>query len=106
MAYLCEFYGMKKIGEIELKPGVPPTPGHLKKVIERGKIEKISFVLSSQGQNTRLSKKVAREIGVPHLKLANLSGANEQCKTWVDLQYFILERLLSVVLSTTPGSGE
>ena len=97
MAYLCQFYGIEQVGEIEKKPGVPPTPRHLKKIIEKGGQEKVTFVLSSQGQNTKLSQKVAKAIGVPHLTIVNLTGGNEECRTWVDLQYFILDRLLSVL---------
>ncbi len=70
--YLCDFYGMEKIGTIEPKPGVPPTTSNVSKVIRKAKAEKISFVLYSQAQDPKMSKSVADKVGVKPVMFYNM----------------------------------
>jgi zinc/manganese transport system substrate-binding protein len=48
-AYLLARFGLIQVGTIEERPGIPPTPGHLAKLIQLMKEDKVKVVLLALG---------------------------------------------------------
>lgn len=72
VVYLCDFYGLKKVGTIEPKPGIPPTTSNVSKVVAKGKEQNVSFVLYSQAQDPKMSKSVADKVGAKPVMFYNM----------------------------------
>ncbi len=97
VAYLCYFYGMKEVGAIEVKPGIPTTASHLKTLEESGQSQKVDYILHNQAQSSRVPKKLGKSLSVPVVEVANSVGAKKDITSWIKLQEYNLERLLEAV---------
>src|SRR4029453_201385 len=45
LVYLAERYGLQQVGTIEVKPGIPPTPGHLEELLAAMQREKVKGII-------------------------------------------------------------
>ncbi|MBN1984492.1 MAG: zinc ABC transporter substrate-binding protein [Chitinivibrionales bacterium] len=97
LAYFCNFYGMTVTGCIEPKPGLPPNPGHIAELIEKGHDEKVMLVLYHQAQNPRLPEKVAAQIGAQTVCFANMVKSRPSINSFIDLQEFNLNLMLDAL---------
>ncbi len=75
--YLADRFGMKRIGSVELRPGVELTPNHIVNLVEMIKQEKPQLLIYG-AQNPRLPKQLANETGIKVLRL--YSGGGNQPK--------------------------
>jgi zinc/manganese transport system substrate-binding protein len=84
--YFAERFGMKRVGSIELRPGIEPTPNHLVDLVQQIKREKPSLLLYG-AQNPRLPQQIANETGIKVLRLysngGGLPGTDSYIK-WID----------------------
>jgi zinc/manganese transport system substrate-binding protein len=93
MNYLMERYGIKVIGYIEPKPGIPPTPRHLQSLIEVGKREGVSAVLVNTYFERRSPSFVAEETGGRLLVLPiDVSGVPE-AGDYISLMDYIIKTI-------------
>jgi zinc/manganese transport system substrate-binding protein len=84
--YLAERFGMKRIGSVELKPGIEPTPNHIVELSQQIKQEKAQLLLYG-AQNPRLPKQLANETGIKALRLYSGGGGLPETDTyikWID----------------------
>jgi len=84
--YLADRYGMKRIGSIELKPGIEPTPNHIVELTQQIKQEKAQLLLYG-AQNPRLPKQIGNETGIKVLRLYSGGGGLPETDTyikWID----------------------
>jgi len=98
-SYLLDWLGMKSIGYIELKPGIPPSPRH-KKWIEQLVIDKgINMVLISSWKEPTKAREVAN---TGNAKLVILPGevqameGSDDYISWID---HIISALTSINLT-------
>jgi len=102
VVYLSAFYGMKTIGSIEPKAGVPPTAGHLKTLEQTARENNVNIIVYNQSQNPKIPQKLAMSIGCKAVQIANAVGAQPQITTWIELQRYNLE----VLLEELAGAGK
>ncbi len=88
LSYLCEFYGMKVIGHIEPKAGIPPTAAHLKRLEETGKKCNVRLIIHNQSQSPKIPRRLGRSIVCPVVEIANAVGAKDEIKSWLQLQEY------------------
>jgi zinc/manganese transport system substrate-binding protein len=81
--YLADRFGMKRIGSVELKPGIEPTPNHLVELTQQIKQEKARLLIYGS-QNPRIPQQISNETGIKVLRL--YSGGGNQPET-VDRLY-------------------
>ena len=84
--YFANRFGMQRVGSIELKPGIEPTPNHLAELVERIKLEKARLLLYG-AQNPRLPERISAETGVKTLRLYSNAGGRPETDTyikWID----------------------
>ena len=89
--YLAKYYQMQIVATIEIKPGIPPTILHLKRIRELAKNKKIAYVICTQAQDKRLTQKVAKDIGSSFIEIAAGVGAKKEINTWLKLQRYNFE---------------
>ncbi|ETR70932.1 MAG: zinc/manganese transport system substrate-binding protein [Candidatus Magnetoglobus multicellularis str. Araruama] len=94
VSYLCHFYGLKKIGNIEPKPGIQPSTRYLSDLASLIKNKDVRLIIYNQAQNPKLPDALARRTGTMAVQFANTVGAKPEIKTWIDLQRYNLQVLL------------
>lgn len=94
--YLLTWLGMKEIGQLEPKPGVPPTSAHLATLIETTK-GNATAILYAAYQDPKPSEWLSERTGVPSLNLPFSVGGDEQSKDLFGLYDSTLTKLLGAV---------
>jgi ABC-type Zn uptake system ZnuABC Zn-binding protein ZnuA len=82
---------------MEPKPGIPPTPSQLVKVIKEVPANKIKVIISSPYFTTSSSDVVAKQTGVKELTLATSVGAFDSVKDYFGLFDYNIDHLIEVL---------
>ena len=75
--YFCMEFGLKIVGSLEPKPGIPPSPSHLQEVVSWARHEGAKLMLIEPYYPERPVEFVARETGVKVLRLPFYAGGKE-----------------------------
>jgi ABC-type Zn uptake system ZnuABC Zn-binding protein ZnuA len=86
-------FGLHIVDFMEPKPGIPPSPSQLVKVIDEIKANKIKVIISSPYFTTSSSDVVAKQTGVKVLTLATSTGAFDSIKNYFDLFDYDIAKL-------------
>jgi len=73
--YFVTRFGLVQAGTVEDKPGIPPSPQHLVRLIRQMKDEKIKVVLVEPWNDVKLANRVAQEAGARAIVFASAVGA-------------------------------
>ncbi len=90
-------FGLHIVDFMEPKPGIPPTPSQLVKVIDEIKSNKIKVIISSPYFTTSSSDVVAKQTGVKVLTLATSTGAFDSVKDYFDLFDYDIDQLTAAL---------
>jgi ABC-type Zn uptake system ZnuABC Zn-binding protein ZnuA len=82
---------------MEPKPGIPPTPSQLVKVIKEVKDNNIKVIISSPYFTTSSSDVVAKQTGVKELTMATSVGAFDPIKDYFGLFDYNIDHLITVL---------
>ena len=83
--YFERRFGLQIVDFMEPKPGIPPSPSQLVKVIHEVQANKIKVIISSPYFTTSSSAVVAKQTGLKVLTLATSSGAFPSVKNYLDV---------------------
>ena len=97
MSYLIQWLGMREVGSLEPKPGLPPTPSHLADLVERMKREPAKVIVYSAYNNPKAAEFLAGRAGIPATMLPYTVGGSERAKDLFGLFDDTLGRLLAAV---------
>jgi len=86
-------FGLQIVDFMEPKPGIPPSPSQLVKVIKEVTANKIKVIISSPYFTTSSSDVVAKQTGVKELTLATSVGAFNTIKDYFDLFDYDINQL-------------
>ena len=92
--YFEERFGLKIVDFLEPKPGIPPSPNQLLKVIGETKRDNIKVIISSPYFTTESADLVARQTGAKVVVLATSVGAEESIKSYFDLFEYNINKLV------------
>ena len=81
--YFLTRFGLRQAAAIEERPGIPPTPGHLSKLIAFMKGERIKVILTAPWGDHKLAERVAQEAGARTVLLATAVGAVKGADTYI-----------------------
>src|SRR4249920_2761313 len=90
-------FGLKIVDFMEPKPGIPPSPSQLLKVIKEVSANKIKVIISSPYFTTSSSDVVAKQTGVKELTMATSVNAFEQVKDYFDLFDYDIDHLIETL---------
>jgi zinc/manganese transport system substrate-binding protein len=82
--YFLTRFGLVQAGSVEERPGIPPTPGHLSKLIAQIREEKIRIILTVPWGDRQLAERVAQEAGAKTVLVASAVGAVRGTDTYLD----------------------
>jgi zinc/manganese transport system substrate-binding protein len=78
--YFFTRFGLTQMGTIEERPGIPPSPAHLARLIRTMKDEQVKVVVaepwSDQQMTSRVAEQAGAKIAVVNAKLGQASGSN------------------------------
>jgi zinc/manganese transport system substrate-binding protein len=94
MTYFVERFGMQTAGEIELKPGVEPTTGHLVELVGLMKSSGVKVVIREPHFSEKVPNYIAGQVGGQVVKLPIMVGGVPEVKTFFDLIEYNLRAML------------
>ncbi|MGH8005050.1 MAG: metal ABC transporter substrate-binding protein [Limisphaerales bacterium] len=100
--YFTERFGLVRAGYLEPKPGIPPSPSHLNKLIDEMKREKIKFILMEPYFSEKDPNLVARETGAKVLALASSVGAFKGIGDYVAMFDYDVKLLAQALKEVAP----
>jgi zinc/manganese transport system substrate-binding protein len=77
-SYLLDWLGMKEAGTLEPKPGIPPTPAHLERLMQSLKTRPAKAILRTPYDPEDASGWLAEKTGTPALVLPFTIGGDDQ----------------------------
>ena len=83
-SYLLTRFGLVQVGTVEDRPGIPPTPGHLTKLIVLMKQDRVKLVIVEPWSDQKLAERLAREAGVKAVILATAVGSVKGADSYID----------------------
>lgn len=92
-SYFARRFGLRVVGYIEPKPGVPPTPAHVSDLVRLMKAEEVRAILIEPYYDKRIPELVARETGAKLLVLPTSVGGVKGTETYLDLISFVTRQL-------------
>jgi zinc/manganese transport system substrate-binding protein len=96
-AYLWRWLGIEQAADLEPRPGMAPTPGHLQRVLELARAAPPRAVVVSSYQDPRAAQWLAQQLGgaVPVLQLPATLMDEGPASTLAGFYDQLLERLLA-----------
>lgn len=73
--YFLTRFGLVEAGSVEERPGIPPTPSHLTRLIALMKNQKVKVIVSVPWTDQKLAERVAQEAGAKVVPLAPAVGS-------------------------------
>lgn len=92
--YLAKRTGMEIVGELEPKPGIPPTSRHLEELIESNATAGVYMVFADAYHEKKSPEGVAKKLGIPWVLLPQDVGAVVEAKDLPALYETILKRVI------------
>jgi ABC-type Zn uptake system ZnuABC Zn-binding protein ZnuA len=80
--YFANRFDLQIIGNIELKPGIEPTPNHLVALTQRMKDEKVQLIIYGP-QSDRFPGQLASQTGAGVVRLQQTSGGSAETDTYM-----------------------
>jgi len=96
LSYLLAWLGMRDVGSLEPKPGLPPSTGHMTALLEQLKRQPARAVLRAAYNEPRAAEWLAERAKLPVVVLPFTVGGNEASKDLFSLYEDSLSRLLAV----------
>ena len=91
--YFAKRVGMEIVASIEPKPGIPPSPGDVTRVVKVMKEEGANVILTAAWSNNRQTNDIARRTGAKVVELPNQVKGADWAPNWIALMDGIHTRL-------------
>ncbi len=83
MAYFAKRFGLEPVGEVEPKPGIPPTAGHTAKLMETMKAGGVKLILTSPWYESRTPERIAKDTGAKVVVMTLFPGGAPAAKDYL-----------------------
>jgi zinc/manganese transport system substrate-binding protein len=97
MSYFINWSGMREVGSLEPRPGIPPSPAHLAELVEAMKRSPAKVIVYSAYNNPKAAEFLSERTNVPKTMLPYTIGGSEKAKDLFGLFDDTLERLAAVL---------
>lgn len=97
MSYFISWMGMREVGSLEPKPGIPASPSHLAELVERMKREPAKLIVYSAYNSPKAAEFLSTRTGMPALMLPFTIGGTPRAKDLFGLFDDTLARMLAAV---------
>ncbi len=91
--YFANRFGLSVAGELEPKPGVPPTAAHLAELADSAKAEGVKIILQEPFYSTKAANQLAGKIGARVIVVANSVGGQQEATDYLALMDLIVRKV-------------
>ncbi len=92
-SYFANRFGLVVAEELEPKPGIPPSPGHVAEVIARIKLENVKLLLMEPFYSRKAPDLVASETGIKVVECANSVGGQPEASDYLSMIDNVVKRV-------------
>ncbi len=96
-SYMMNWLGIEAIGDLEPKPGIPPTSAHLASLLKKVRSTGADYILVANYQNDKGALWLSQKTNVPVINLPFTVGGSEKATDLVSLYNEVLTRLTTGV---------
>jgi ABC-type Zn uptake system ZnuABC Zn-binding protein ZnuA len=96
-SYFAHRFGLVVAAELEPKPGIPPSPGHVADVIKRVKDANIKVLVMEPFYSRRAPDLVASETGITVVQCANSVGGQPETTDYVTMLNNVVARVAAAL---------
>jgi len=94
--YLTRWLGLREVGSLEPKPGVPPTSAHLASLVDATRNGHVLAIVRAAYQDPKPADWLAQRTGVPVVTLPFTVGGDAQSKDLFSFVDSTIDKLLAV----------
>jgi zinc/manganese transport system substrate-binding protein len=94
-SYLINWLGMREVGDLEPKPGIPPTTSHLAGLVEQMKRSPAKMIVYSSYNDPKAAQFLSQRTGIPSVMLPFTVGGSDRAKDLFGYFDDLLARLLA-----------
>jgi ABC-type Zn uptake system ZnuABC Zn-binding protein ZnuA len=94
LIYFADRFGMEPFGTIEIRAGVPPTPGHIEELEDSMRRNKVEFVVRELHYPANLAQTVAQATGAKLVELPAMVGGVPEAKDYISFIDYNLRTML------------
>ncbi len=94
--YFAKLFGLEIVDYIEPKPGIPPTPKHIKNLIEKAMNKNLDLIFDTGYYDENKMKKISSSLKVPYVLLPSFpkdKGTKDYFE-WMDM---VLDKILEAI---------
>jgi zinc/manganese transport system substrate-binding protein len=92
--YLINWLGMREVGDLEPKPGIPPTTSHLAELVEQMKQAPAKMIVYSSYDDPKAAQFLSQRTGIPSVMLPFTVGGSDKAKDLFGYFDDVVARLL------------
>jgi ABC-type Zn uptake system ZnuABC Zn-binding protein ZnuA len=74
LVYLARRYGIELVGTIEVKPGIPPTPGHLEELLDTMQRRGVKLIIQEVAYDPGVARSIAGRTGARIAPISAMAG--------------------------------
>ena len=78
--YLISWLGMREVGDLEPKPGIPPTTSHLAELVQQMKQAPAKMIVYSSYDDPKAAQFLSQRTGIPSVMLPFTVGGSDKAK--------------------------
>jgi len=93
--YLIAWLGMREVGNLEPKPGIPPTTSHLVELVDQMKQAPAKVIVYSSYDDPKAAQFLSQRSGIPNVMLPFTVGGSDRAKDLFGYFDDLLARLLA-----------
>ena len=97
MIYFAERFGMDAVGTIEIRAGIPPTPGHIVDLEDMMRREKVDIVVRELHYPAELAQTVASQTGAKLVELPAMVGGVPEAKDYISFVDYNVRTMVKAV---------
>lgn len=95
--YFEQRFGLQIVDFLEPKPGIPPTPSQLVKIINEVKSRNIKLLINSPYYTSSSPDVVARNTDIKIVQLATMTGGYDEIKDYFDLFDYDINKIVDAL---------
>ena len=93
--YLIAWLGMREVGDLEPKPGIPPTTSHLAELVQQMKQAPAKMIVYSSYDDPKAAQFMSQRTGIPSVMLPFTVGGSDRAKDLFGYFDDVIARLLA-----------
>jgi ABC-type Zn uptake system ZnuABC Zn-binding protein ZnuA len=98
--YFCDDFGLEQFGTIEPKPGIPPSPKHIKELQDAMRAKGVRLLLSASYFDEQTVRKIAQAVDARYRMVPYYVGGTSQAADYFSLVDTWVRELLTMARET------